>query len=209
MREIVMSGAKYGLIFEDDVDLGDKQEFQTELAKVEEFLNDSTDEWDIVRLGGLVFSFNKPSQFDSGIWEARSNANHAYFISAAYVGRLMAQHNFDPYTFRGGIDDYFRTQDCRDFITTRYQCHQRPQPALETDQRSDNKWYARDFGFQAVVEHPWVFKPMQRLTNWIAWKVRWLPSKIQPLLNPFPLAVLCMARYNDMTTEKLKNIPVY
>lgn len=183
---IAESTDDFCIVFEDDVEL--TPDFRAGLNHALAFAR--REQWDIIRLGGLLFSVEK--RRNDHIVEARSNNCHAYLIHRDFVKKCLADARFDPLSCPIGIDDYFRVQQSRDYAVYPSVVYQRG--GLGTD----NTWYALDaLRFQSIFQSRTLYGFLQRQTNLVAYTLRFLPQHVQPFLNPVPLAIMANSALNQ------------
>ena len=180
MRQCLRNN-KHALIFEDDVFFS--TDFKKYINNIENMFK--IPNWEILRLGGLVWHYLYPSDIDYNIWAVQSNAAHAIIINNKLLVRLLQfSTDFDPYTYKtfgSGIDDYYKNNNFNDFIINKNICFQKP-----FDDEIQNCWYKIQL-FQRIITHNTIFIPVQKMINNIAWYLRCFPLSIQKCLNPFLL----------------------
>lgn len=178
---------KNALIFEDDVCF--IEPVQEQLNAVAAFYASRTaNDWDIIYLGGLLTNVAQ-AETAPRIYQCRAFNTHAYLISLPYMKRLLSNAAFSPRTFQFAIDDYFQEADSshRHFAVMPTICYQK------SGFSSDTEWFSLPL-LQRIVQHPWLYQPIQTITNRIAWILRCLPFRMQQFLNPYPLFVLCLLK---------------
>ena len=165
------------LIFEDDIKFQDG--WETGMLDAIEFLktNDFKD-WDLLRLGGVICSYDSTSNVKS-IHLCQTANIHAYFINERFAKHVIkGSHNTYPHM----IDDYITDIVSKDYVSY-------PDVVIQKNDEngSDNIWATVDSWdiMQTVIQGKNTWEFCQVWSNRFAWMLRCLPKKVQLHINPF------------------------
>lgn len=165
-RHCMKSSKKaYSLIFEDDVKF--TRDIDWNVLREAMYHRDA---WDTFYLGCTITAMHQ--EITPEVWLMSCNQAHAYVIR----NNLAKTPDFAPTEHQGGVDDYYRRYT-RQYGLIRPVCIQRGGVP------SDNEWFDVHL-FQPVFQHARFYEFFQKAGNTIARCCAWLPTKIQPWINP-------------------------
>jgi histidinol-phosphate/aromatic aminotransferase/cobyric acid decarboxylase-like protein len=162
-------------IFEDDFKFVSEPDWMS----VYQFLDKPDIMWDTLHIGSILISMEE--SVNDAIWKVKCNATHAYITRKT----MCDAPDFDPELHQGGIDDYYR-RFSRQYSLIEPKCIQKA--GLPTD----TQWYPINT-FQYIFQHPKLFEMLQIKTNNIASYCSFLPTWIQPWINPIACSLMLNA----------------